>query len=247
MIQQPRIIVLQHVACETLGSIESSLRQAGLQFEYVRTFEGAAVPSSMDDACGLIIMGGPMGVYEDDRYPHLRDERKLIENALSLEKPVLGICLGSQLLVHVLGAKVYPGPRKEIGWYPVTLSSNAATDPLWAGTPATFDAYHWHGDVFDLPADCQLLASSALTRHQAFRYGANAYGILFHMEVTRPLIETMTDTFADELREINQSGEQIRHQADHFLPALDRIGQNVFGRWAKMAADCSPSTLSSSS
>ncbi len=242
MTQPSRVIVLQHVGCETLGSIEVSLRQARLSFEYVRTFAGAAVPASMDDACGLIIMGGPMGVYEDDRYPHLRLERKLIENALSLSKPVLGICLGSQLLAHVLGAKVYPGPRKEIGWYPVTLSSSAATDRLWTDTPETFDAYHWHGDVFDLPTNCELLACSAMTRHQAFRYGANAYGILFHMEVTRPLIETMTDTFANELREINQSGAQIRQLADQFLPALDRIGQNVFGRWAKMAADGSPST-----
>lgn len=147
---------------------------------------------------------------------------------LSRYQPVLGVCLGSQLLAHVLGAKVYAGRSKEIGWYPVTLSRSAASDALWSEIPSTFMAYHWHGDAFDLPANCELLASSALTPHQAFRYGANAYGILFHMEVTRPLIETMTDSFAEELREINKSAAQIRQQADEFLPPLDRIGQAVF-------------------
>jgi GMP synthase (glutamine-hydrolysing) len=109
MLQQSRVIVLQHVGCETLGSIEGALLQAGLQFDYVRTFAGDAVPLTLHDACGLIIMGGPMSVYEEDRYPHLREEHRLIESALSLNKPVLGVCLGSQLLAHVLGAKVYAG------------------------------------------------------------------------------------------------------------------------------------------
>jgi GMP synthase (glutamine-hydrolysing) len=237
MPRKPRVIVLQHVGCETLGSIEVALQQAALPFEYVRTFDGATVPSTLENVCGLIIMGGPMSVYEEDRYPHLRDERKLIESALSLNLPVLGICLGSQLLAHVLGAKVYAGGRKEIGWHQVDLSPSAAADALFAGAPETFMAFHWHGDVFDLPANCELLASSALTAHQAFRHGANAYGILFHMEVTRPLIETMTETFADELSEIHASGDQIQQQAAEFLPALDRIGQTVFGRWATMAAE----------
>jgi GMP synthase (glutamine-hydrolysing) len=242
MTQQPRVIVLQHVGCETLGSIEVALRRAGLRFDYVRTFDGANVPSTLEDACGLVIMGGPMSVYEEDRHPHLRDESKLIESALSLDKPVLGVCLGSQLLAHVLGAKVYSGQCKEIGWYPVTLTPSAATDAIWSDVPSTFTAYHWHGDVFDLPADCQLLASSAMTPQQAFRHGANAYGILFHMEVTRPLIETMTDSFADELRDTGISGAEIRQQAGDFLPSLDRIGQTVFGRWATMAAAGSGAT-----
>ncbi len=242
MTQQPRLIVLQHVGCETLGSIEFALRQSGLRFDYVRTFDGDKVPSTLEDACGLIIMGGPMSVYEEDRYPHLRDECKLIESTLSGNKPVLGVCLGSQLLAHVLGAKVYAGQRKEIGWYPVSLSRSAATDALWSGVPSTFTAYHWHGDIFDLPPNCELLASSAMTPHQAFRHGANAYGMLFHMEVTRPLIETMTDSFADELRETGISGARIRQQAEDFLPSLDRIGQTVFGRWATMAAAGSGTT-----
>jgi GMP synthase (glutamine-hydrolysing) len=235
MPEQQRVIVLQHVACETLGSIESALSNVGLQFDYVRTFEGAKVPTALQDACGLIVMGGPMSAYEADQYPHLRDEFKLMESALALGRPVLGVCLGSQLLAHVLGAKVYAGKRKEIGWYPVSLTDAASEDPLWTGVPSTFTAYHWHGDVFDLPANTELLASSALTPHQAFRHGTNAYGILFHMEVTRPLIQTMTETFTDELRETGNSGAQIRQQADSFLPPLERIGKTVFERWAALA------------
>ncbi|HEX4148748.1 MAG TPA: gamma-glutamyl-gamma-aminobutyrate hydrolase family protein [Pirellulales bacterium] len=237
-----RVIVLQHVGCETLGAIEQVLQQAGIGFDYVRTFAGVPVPPTLDEASGLIIMGGPMSVYEEDQYPYLAEERRLIESALALGKPVLGVCLGSQLLAHVLGAKVYPGRRKEIGWYPVTLSRAAAGDAIFADAPPTFAAYHWHGDVFDLPASCELLASSALTPHQAFRYGANAYGVLFHMEVTRELIETMTDSFANELRQVGQSGAQIRQQADDLLPPLARIGQTVFGRWAAQLAPGIPAS-----
>ncbi len=151
---------------------------------------------------------------------------------------MLGVCLGSQLLAHVLGARVYAGRRKEIGWYGVTLTAAGQQDSLFAGVPANFTGYHWHGDVFDLPGGSQLLASSELTPHQAYRYGDNAYGILFHMEVTQPLVETMTETFRAELDEIGASGEQIRARAADFLPPLERIGQTVFGRWATAAAAC---------
>jgi GMP synthase (glutamine-hydrolysing) len=236
MTQQPRVVVLQHVGCETLGSIEVALQQAGLRFDYVRTFDGASVPATLEDAAGLIVMGGPMSVHETDRYPYLREEFRLIESALSLNKPVLGICLGSQLLAQVLGGRIYAGKQKEIGWYPVTLARSAATDRLWSDVPPTFTAYHWHGDVFDLPTGCEVLAGSALTARQAFRHGDNAYGILFHMEVTLPLIDGMTDAFADELQETGNSAAQIREQAEEFLPPLERIGKTVFGRWAAMAA-----------
>ena len=142
------IVVLQHVACETLGLIEESLRDAGLSFAYHQPFRGELIPSSMDGAAGLIVMGGPMGVYEQVQYPHLLDEVRLIESALQRNAPVLGICLGSQLLAHALGAKVYPGPQKEIGWHRVSLTPAASTDALWHGAPADFTACHWHGDIF---------------------------------------------------------------------------------------------------
>ena len=176
--------VIQHIHCETPGIIAEALDREGISIQSVRVFAGEQIPKEMGAAAGLIVMGGPVGVYEQDRYPFLRDEIYLIEQALTEKKAILGVCLGSQLLAAVLGAKVAKGKQKEIGWYPVTLSRAAMADPLWKGIESPFTAYHWHGDVFELPRGAEALASSALTPCQAFCYGDHAYGFLFHMEVT---------------------------------------------------------------
>ena len=126
------------------------------------------------------------------------------------------------------------GKQKEIGWYPVTLSRAAMVDPLWKGIESPFTAYHWHGDVFELPRGAEALASSALTPYQAFRYGKNAYGFLFHMEVTEKIIQEMVQTFADELRDEDISGRQITERAESYLPRLREVGKIVFGRWASL-------------
>jgi len=226
--------VIQHIHCETLGTIAEALDGGGISIQSVRVFAGEQVPKEMGAAAGLIIMGGPVGVYEQDRYPFLRDEICLIERALNEEKPVLGICLGSQLLASVLGGEVTKGKKKEIGWHTVTLSEAAAVDPLWKGVESSFTAYHWHGDVFELPRGAEPLASSALTPCQAFRYGDCAYGFLFHMEVTEKIIEEMVQTFANELQQEAMDGRRIVVRAGNYLPALKGIGKVVFGRWASL-------------
>jgi GMP synthase (glutamine-hydrolysing) len=227
-----RSIVLQHVACETPGLIGVELERAGVSLDFVRTFAGEAVPRELGDAAGVVVMGGPMGVYEADRHPHLRDEMRLLERALAAEVPVLGVCLGSQLLAAALAARVAPGPRKEIGWFPVTLREEAADDPLWHGIEREFVAYHWHGDRFDLPHGAVALASSALTPLQAYRYGANAYGILFHMEVTEEIVTGMVETFAAEVAEERLDGATIVGETRQRLEDLHRVARTVFSRFA---------------
>ena len=230
------VIAVQHVHCETLGTIGDALAGSGLRPRHVRVFEGEPVPLEMEGAAGLVVMGGPMGVYEQESYPHLRDEMRLIESALKDERPVLGVCLGSQLLAAALGARVYPGPRKEIGWYEVTLAEAAAGDPVWSGVHAEnggrFTALHWHGDQFELPRGAVRLASSALTENQAFAHGPGAYGILFHMELDAPTVAEWTEVFADELRGAQLDGGEIRAAAGTHLPGLRGIGHSVFTRWA---------------
>ncbi|MGH9450617.1 MAG: type 1 glutamine amidotransferase [Terriglobia bacterium] len=229
-----QVIVLQHAECEMPGLIAEALERKGFLPQTVRTFAGGAPPKEVGDAAGLVIMGGPMGVYEYERYPFIRGEMRLIENALREDTPVLGVCLGSQLLASTLGASVRRGKQKEIGWHRVTLSESSQRDSLLSGLDQSFMACHWHGDIFDSPANSTALASSEMTACQAFRYGANAYGFLFHMETTPAVLRGMVATFADELKQEGLEGGEIVREAEEHLPGLQKIGRQVFERWAEL-------------
>lgn len=229
--EKGKVIVLQHAESENLGTMEEALAACGVAFEYVRTFEGQAIPADVDGATGLIVMGGPMGVYETDRYPFLRQEMKLMEAFLKAERPILGVCLGSQLLATTLGAPVRKGRKKEIGWFEIQLNRASVQDTLWNGQHSPFVAYHWHGDIFDLPKGAVALASSDLTPVQSYRFGDRAYGILFHLEVTENHIRKMLDEFAEEIREENLSAGEILQESKSFLPPLQQVGAAVFQHW----------------
>ncbi|MGH9374702.1 MAG: type 1 glutamine amidotransferase [Terriglobia bacterium] len=227
-----KVVAIQHAECETPGLIEEALKAKGYSIESVRSFLGHPVPKEMGEAKGLIVMGGPMGVYESAGNPFLRDEMRLIERALHEGKPVLGVCLGSQLLAAALGSRVRKGAQKEIGWHAVTLAEHAREDPLLKGADPSFVAYHWHGDVFDVPAGAASLASSARTECQAFRYNRNAYGFLFHMEVTPEILKGMLHAFRKEIEEEHLSADEIARGAAENLDRLKIIGRSVFSRWA---------------
>lgn len=226
-------LVVQHVAVEGPGLLGAALQARGVALRTVRVFAGQPVPARCD-ADALVVMGGPMGVYEDDRYPHLRDERRLIESALAAGLPLLGTCLGSQLLASALGARVYPNTRKEIGWHAVELTAAAGDDALLGGAPDRFTPVHWHGDVFDLPAGAVSLARSALTAHQAFRHGANAWGLLFHLELDRAQLDSWLVAFADEMRAAGIAPAAITADADARLAAAAAVGAQVFARFAAL-------------
>jgi len=230
----PAVWTIQHIECETPGTIADALKAAAISLQTVNAYKGEPIPKEMGAAAGLVIMGGPMGVYEEDRYPFLCEEIRLIEQAVKEDKAVLGVCLGSQLLAKALGARVTKGKRKEIGWNPVSLTEGATKDRLWTGVEPSFTAYHWHGDVFDLPRGAEPLASSALTSCQAFRYGDRAYGFLFHMEVTEKIIAQMVRTFSQELKEERLDGQGIVRAAKDYLPRLQNTGAVVFRRWAEL-------------
>lgn len=228
----PKILALQHTPKETLGTIEDALASVGLSWDYVRTFEGEAVPQSIEGAVGLVVMGGPMGVYEGSKYPYLKDELKLIEKSLKSGIPVLGVCLGSQLLACALGANVFKADYREIGWHDVMLTAYASSNPLLGGIPSKFKAFHWHGDIFELPDGSSLLASSAMTGNQAFNYHDLAYGFLFHMEVTEEIITGMIDSFPDEMEEGGVRASTILEENTLSLPPLQSVSETVFRRWA---------------
>ena len=230
------VLVLQHDAHEPLGTIEDALRRAGLSHRYVRAQDGETAPGDSAGIAGLIVMGGPMGAYEEQRYPFLTGEKRLIGQALSRGLPTLGVCLGGQLLASALGAPVRQSARKEIGWHPVTLTADAAGDALWRGIASPFTGFHWHGDFFETPAGAVSLASSALTPCQAFRFGENAYGFQFHLEVTEAIVQDWAAAFAGELAEAGLDAAPITAGAAGNLPPMQQIASEVFGRWASLTA-----------
>src|SRR5215471_17391106 len=227
-----KIWVLQHHPVENLGTIADSLEEAALAWQYVRVFDGAPIPADMKGAGGLIVMGGPETVYQLDRYPYLRDEIWLIESALRDNKPILGVCLGAQLLAAALGAAVKRGESREIGWYSVRLANAANVDRLMRGLPAEFMAAHWHSDVFELPNGAVALASSAKTANQAFRFGNNAYGLLFHAEITHERLSKLVSEFGEDLKRVGIYGDSFVTHAPEYLPRLSEIGATIFSRWA---------------
>jgi GMP synthase (glutamine-hydrolysing) len=230
------VLVLQNCAPEGPGAIGDALARCGHAVRIVQGYAGETVPATLGTAAALVVMGGPMGVYEADRHPQLRDELRLIEDAVRRHRPVLGICLGSQLLAAALGARVYPSGGKEIGWYRITLRDAAANDPLLRAAPREFTALCWHGDVFDLPSGAVPLASSAMTEHQAFRYGDNAYGLLFHLEATQAQVEAMVADFADEVTAAKTSPDALLSGAAQHIPAVSALGAQVFDRFARTIA-----------
>jgi len=229
----PTIYVLEHAEPETSGLIGDVLEERDIELTRVLADRGQPIPSSMDDHAGLLVMGGPMGVYEADRHPHLREEIRLIRQAIEASKPVLGICLGSQLVASALGADVRRH-RKEVGWHEVTLTEEAARDPLWKEIDSPLEALHWHGDAFDLPPGARHLASSAITKYQAFGFGENAYGILFHMEMDEGMIQALADRFPEDLAQTGTTREALLSRIGTALPEMRRVGRVVFERWAAL-------------
>lgn len=188
-----KVLVFQHVAHKILGTLNPTLKSHGLNMRYVNFERTPDEQPSMQKYNGLIVLGGHMGVYEADKYKHIKVEMQLIEEALKKDIPVLGICLGAQLLAHVLGAPVRKSNEKEIGWCDVNLTEQGLKDPLLSHFNPTEKVFQLHGDTFDIPQSAIHLASSPACQAQAFRYGDKVYGLQFHLEVDQAMIQRWLD------------------------------------------------------
>ncbi len=188
----------------------------------------------LDPERPLIVLGGPMGAYETERHAFLKTDIELIRRRLADGRPVLGICLGAQLMAAAAGARVYPGERgKEIGWAEVELTTAGCDDSLWEGFPQCFTTFHWHGDSFDIPDGATLLGSSE-KYPQAFRLGANGYAVQFHPEVVPPELEAWIQAYHLELEREKLSSEDVLAvpDADVHRRLAYRFGENI-SRWLK--------------
>jgi len=191
------VLVMKHVDIEGPGLIEDCLRQEKIPYQILSLESGLHLPK-LDNLTHIVILGGPMNVYEEDRYPFLRIEDLFIKEAIQRGKSVLGICLGAQLIAKALGAKVFKASAKEIGWYDVSLTRIGSVDPFFSQLPKTFSVFQWHEDTFEIPHSAILIATSSAVPSQAFRYGDNAYGLQFHLEVTQEMIREWMETYEEE-------------------------------------------------
>jgi GMP synthase-like glutamine amidotransferase len=198
-----RIVVFQHLVCEHPGIWRDFIRDDGIEVATVELDAGETIPS-LDDADALLVFGGPMNVDDEDQYPWLRRETEVIREAALGGKPILGVCLGGQLLAKALGAVVTKNPEPEVGLLDVDLTEDGVSDPLFADWPRRASVVQWHSDTFALPQGAIHLASSPTCRNQAFRYGDRAYGLQFHPEVTADMVAEWGDVpeYAEAMRQI---------------------------------------------
>jgi GMP synthase (glutamine-hydrolysing) len=231
------LLVLQHISCEPPAAYEDELRARGHDLFRVELDEGDPLPDWREFA-GLIVMGGPMGAYDEAAHPWLGPEKRLIREAVDADLPVWGVCLGAQLLAASLGAEVRRGSRAEVGLLPVELTAAAADDPVFAGLPRSFTTLQWHSDTFDLPEGAKLLAASSAYRHQAFVRG-RAYGLQFHLEVPPELASQWAEVpaYAESLEAILGAGAMPRLLAQVEVHSADMLplARRLFGRWLEHA------------
>jgi GMP synthase-like glutamine amidotransferase len=233
-----QVLVLQHIACEPPGVYEDVLDEQGATIHRVELDEGDPLPDwRAFDA--IVAMGGPMGALDDDEHPWLTDEKRLIADAVRSGLPFWGVCLGVQLLAASLGARVYPGPAPEVGVLPVLLTDEALADPVFAGTPRELLSLQWHGDTFDLPDGATRLAGSPAYPNQAFRVGADAYGVQFHLEVSPALAREWADVpaYAESLERVLGEGalDRLIAELEARADGLLSHGRQLFERWLSAA------------
>jgi len=231
-----RVLYIQNDDDDPPALLGKALNELGVTLDVIHAWNGEAIPVTADDWSGIVIGGGGMGAYEKEEYPFLADEEALICKARSSNQPLLGLCLGAQLMASACGGKVFPNHAKEIGFFDVRFTPEAQTDPLWQGyTAEPFAPAQWHGDTFTLPPGAVLLASSDITPHQLFRLDRNLYAFQFHLELDLPSFTGMV--VGDDSGYLSSNGvdpQVLLQKAHTALPRVEPLARAVFTRWTQM-------------
>ncbi len=231
----PKLLVIQHSPLEGLGLFEEEIKKINLTYDTIMAGDDVVWPSGvkLEEYVGLIVLGGPMSAYEEARFPWIKKELLVIGEALRQKKPILGICLGAQMLAKAAGAKVHPGHTKEIGWAPIRLD-----DWFYKRNPVFFQldpkkehkVFHWHSDTFDIPTQGYRLAWNDTYPNQAFCIQGNAIGIQFHPEMTLEMVKSWCESTAGQM-DATSSGydtQKILAESATHLPELKEIAHKIF-------------------
>ena len=232
---EKKALILQNAQGEGPGIFGRILDHSCWTMKIFHLYRGDPLPSDWRSYDLLVVMGGPMNVYEEETYPFLAEETRVIDNALTEGLPVIGFCLGAQLMAKAMGAVVVKGPEKEIGWYPVQLTEQGREDPLLKSFPDKFIVFQWHGDTFELPENAVRLVISDGYFNQAMRIGSVSYGFQFHFEITRDMIAEWLKTGKQEIEKMDDKDlpGMILANAYEYLPLLHFFAGSFFNNYLR--------------
>ncbi len=233
------LLALRHIACEGPGLLGTVAERRGVEIRIAEMPDEFPRWPEPEQYSALVVLGGPMSVHDHQRYAWLKDEARLLRRCMDAHIPILGVCLGAQILATACGGRVHRGDSKEIGWGDVRLLGAAHRDPVFGGLPSPLSVFHWHGDTFTLPQDSRLLAQSDLTPHQAFRFEDRYYGLQFHLEVTAEMATEWATVYADELAETG--GPTVGGGPDTWAASAETLrphAEAFFHRWLDLVERC---------
>ena len=231
-----RVLFIQNGEHDGPGLFGTVLEENGVALDTLHAWRGESVPPSPGDWSGVAVGGGSMSASETEDYPFLAETTLLIKNSRSAAVPVIGMCLGAQLMAGAFGGGVFPNRSKEIGFFDIRFTEAAKTDALWSSNTAPFRPLHWHRDTFKLPSHAVLLASSDLTQNQLFRVDGIHYGLQFHLEIGTALLDEMITAGDCGLPENGVDPVEFFEQAKTALPKVEPVAHEVFGRWTRLLA-----------
>lgn len=231
-------LVVQPVDICGPGLIKSELEKLGWKLD-IRLMEkpGSFLPGRLTGFNALVILGGPMNVYEEESYPYLRKVDQLIKEAVRIGQPVLGVCLGGQLIAKALGASVTRSPVQEIGWYNMRLTAAGARSPFFKDLPGEFPVFHWHSDTFALPGGASYLAATAGCANQAFSIGPRVLALQFHLEITPDIIQAWNREWTAEIEDYHGQGyvKVLEAETDIIWNDYRRIAAQILENWTRIA------------
>jgi len=228
-VNSKNILVVQHIDIETPGIIADLMTKRNIDFDCKNLISDY---ENLLDYDALIIMGGPMSVNEKSRYSFIETEIELVKKYLELKKPIIGICLGSQIIASALNSLIYKNSQQELGWHNVKISN--AEDTIFENLENEFLAFHWHGDIFSLPDNSTKLASSKISDIQAFIYRKTCYGLLFHLEITKDIVQNITAKFESDLLSESIDKSSIHSNLDERVENANSNGRIIFNRWLNL-------------